>query len=162
MRATNVTNSEVLQSPVPSMITPFEMFILQLERQRRLSDRAASIWLAGIGDNTLTHDDILTLVTTHFGSYFDALERFMCAVEREPQFADALYHTARMVLKVGFIDEGRALFDRIEPLMESSVERTTYRRDLAALRDENVSAEVSSLPSISAQAKRSTKLKVLN
>ncbi len=162
VRQTNRQNAEVMQSPVPSMITPFEMFVLQLERQRRSSDKAAAVWLAGIGNDTLGHDDILTLVTEHFGSYYDALERTLSAAEAEPGFADALYHTARLALKVGFLDEGRTLMDRIEPLMADSLEERYYRRDIGTLRDETVSAQVSSLPTIADGARRSSKLRVLN
>ena len=162
VRQTNKDNAEVMQSPVPSMITPFEMFVLQLERQRRSSDKAASVWLAGMGNETMDHDDILSLVTEHFGSYYDSLEKLLSATEAEPGFAEALYHVARLSLKVGFLSEGRALFDAIEPLMVDSTEREFYRRDIATLRDEAVSSQVASLPTIAEGAKRSTKLRVLN
>jgi hypothetical protein len=161
LRQTNATNAEVLQSPIPSLITPFEMFVLQLERQRQQSDRAASVWLAGMGNETLGHDRILAVVTEHFGSYYDVLDGLVRAAEAQPGFGEALYHAARVALKVGFIAEGRALLDRIEPLLAGTGARQYYDRDMAQLRDDTVAAQVSDMPAIGASARRSPKLKVL-
>jgi hypothetical protein len=159
VKKTNAASAEVQDTAVPSMITPFELLVLQLERQRRISDRAAAVWLASLGNQTLDHDQILDLVIAHFSAYYASLEKMCAAVEREPGFAEALYHVARLALKVGFIDQGRKLFEAIEPLMDSTPEAFYYERDLAQLRDEE--EPVAWLPTVKA-GKRSIKLKVLD
>jgi|GEM_PF-5791575 len=148
---------------LPPLVTPFEMLVLQLERQRRLSDRAAAVWLAtATGDNeTLGHEQIRELVVHHFESYYGALGGFIDAARGAPAFADALYHAARMALKVGFIDDGRALLEAIEPLMVTSSERQYYHRDLAALRDEPDLLTARPLPAVAPTAVRARSLKVL-
>jgi len=84
----------------------------------------------------------------------------LSAATEVPGFADALYHTARMALKVGFAERGRKLFEAVEPLMESSPDRREYRRDLAQIRGDESSA-ISPLPKLTGTAKRSDKLRVL-
>jgi tetratricopeptide (TPR) repeat protein len=162
VRQTNAGNPEILSSPVPALITPFELFVLQLEQQRRQSPRAASVWLAGLSRDTLDAEQILALVTEHFSAYYDALEWLLEAAEAHPGFADALYHVARLSIKVGFIAEGRELFDRLEPLAADADDQAFFRRDLAQLRDEQVAAQVSIVPAISAHARRSSRLRVLS
>ena len=164
LRRINPNNMEVQSSPVPSLITPFEMFILQLERQRQRSQDAAAIWLASMGDGTRTldHEEITALIVDHYGSYYDSLDKLMAAAEQVPGFTEALYHTARLSLKVGFIRPGMELMNAIEPLMDNSPEKRFYHRDLAELRDEETPAALSNLPPIAPTAKRSKSLKVLN
>lgn len=136
------------------LITPFELFILQLEKQRRRSRKDVSAWIAsaskaaGAGITTISntrnadsstdvsidHNDIVALVAEHFSAYYDCLEKFVAAVETVPGFSDALYHTARLALKAGFTDEGTALMTKIAPLMDASPEKSAYTRDLSQLR----------------------------
>jgi tetratricopeptide (TPR) repeat protein len=161
MRATGTRAGDRVASPAPLMITPFEVFVLQLERQRQVSARAAAVWLAGLGDHTLDHDRILAVVTEHFTGYYAALADLLEAVELAPGFAEALYHLGRLALKVGFVAEGYALLEAVEPLMEGCVERQRYQRDLAQLRDGELAAQVAALPAIGDSARRSPELRVL-
>ncbi len=164
LRRINPNNMEVQGSPVPSLITPFEMFILQLERQRQRSQDAAAIWLASLGDGTRTldHEEITALIVEHYASYYESMDKLLNAAEQAPGFTEALYHIARLALKVGFIRQGMDLMNAIEPLMESSPEKRFYHRDLAELRDEETPAALSNLPPVATTAKRSKSLKVLN
>jgi hypothetical protein len=98
-------------------------------------------------------------VTSHFSSYYDSLEKMCRAVEAEPGFAEALYHTARLAVKVGFVDLGRRLFEAIEPLMEATPELFYYERDLAQLRDED--EPVAWLPTVRPGGKKGIKLRVI-
>jgi len=159
LRKTNATAPEVQQSPIPSLVTPFELLVLQLEKQRRVSDKAAAVWLASLGDQSLDHDEIVELVVAHFSSYFGSLEKLCAAVEAEPGFAEALYHLARLTIKVGFVELGHKLFDAIEPLMDQNPERFYFDRDLAQLRDED--EDVAWLPTVDNAGGRRIKLKVL-
>ena len=149
---------------VSPLITRFEMFILQLEQQRRVSEQAAAVWLASAAgeSHTLSHDQIRELVVGHFTAYYDALACFVDAAREHPGFADALYHAARLALKVGFIEEGRGLLEAVEPLMAGSGERVFYQRDLAALRDEPELLTARAQPEIGVKAVRAKSLKVLN
>ena len=164
LRATNPDSADVQSSPVPSLITPFEMFVLQLEGQRQRSQQAAALWLASIGDGkrTLSHEEISELVADHFRSYYDSLDKLLEAAEAAPGFTEALYHTARLALKVGFIRRGMALMNAIGPLMENSPEKHFYDRDMAELREEELPAVMNKLPPVPPTAKRSKSLKVLN
>ncbi|MEM9492778.1 MAG: hypothetical protein AAGC55_26760, partial [Myxococcota bacterium] len=150
--------------PVPSLITPFEMFILQLERQRQRSQEAAALWLASLGDGkrTLDHDEISALVIEHFSAYYDSLDKLIRACEHEPGFTEAVYHTARLALKAGFIRQGIELMDRLEPLMESCPEKRYYDRDLAELRDEEAPDALANLPPVAETPRRFKSPKVLN
>ncbi|MCG8416909.1 MAG: tetratricopeptide repeat protein [Proteobacteria bacterium] len=164
LRQLNPKSLNVHDSPVPSMIAPFEMFMLQLERQRQRSQEAAALWLASMGDGkrTLGHDEIAALITDYFSSYYDSLDRLLAAAERAPSFTDALYHTARLALKVGFIRQGFQLMSRLEPLMENHPEKPYYERDLAELHGTDVPVVIEDLAPVTATARRSRSLKVLS
>jgi hypothetical protein len=159
LRKTNASAREVQDSPIPSLVTPFELLVLQLEKQRRVSDKAAAVWLASLGNTSLDHDQIVELVVAHFDSYFSSLEKLCDAVEAAPGFAEALYHLARLTIKVGFIELGRKLFDAIEPLMDENPERFYYDRDISQLRDEN--EQVTWMPTVDDAGGRRIKLKIL-
>jgi hypothetical protein len=125
------------QAWAAEVITPFELFILQL-RQRRSRKAALAVAAAratGAGNaRPIEPHELDALLSDHFSAYYDCLEKLMTAVESEPGFSDALYHTARLALKAGFTDEGLALMRKIAPLMDASPERSSYARDLRRLR----------------------------
>jgi hypothetical protein len=148
------------------VITPFELFILQLRRQR--SDKAGAITVAprdAEGARPIQPHEITTLLAEHFSAYYDCLEKLVAAVESEPGFSDALYHTARLALKAGFTDEGLALMRKIAPLMDGSPERSSYARDLRQLgghAPELASVQIAHLPADFASARRDSRPKMLN
>jgi hypothetical protein len=158
LRELHADNAEIQSSPLPSMVSPLEVLILSLERQRRLGDAGSGVWIPGKGQ--ISDEQIAKMVTVHLTRYYDALEELLRAARAIPGFAGALYHCARMALKVGFVDEGRRLFDAIEPLMTGSPEKPFYERDLAQLREEK-SSLVSPLPKLEGTARRASKLRVI-
>jgi hypothetical protein len=158
LREVHVDNAEINESPLPSMVSPLEVLILSLERQRRLVDSGSGVWIPGHGE--LDDAQITAMVTEHFDRYYATTEKLLDAVEAVPGFAGALYHLARMTLKIGFVELGRQLFEAIEPLMEASPDKPYYDRDIAQLR-EDASSLVSPLPKLAGTAKRADKLKVL-
>ena len=89
-----------------------------------------------------------------------SLEKICSAVEAAPGFAEALYHLARLTIKVGFVELGRDLFEAIEPLMTENPERFYFDRDISQLRDEN--EDVAWLPNVDAQGGRRIELKVID
>lgn len=158
LREVHADNAEINESPLPSMVSPLEVLILSLERQRQLVDSGSGVWIPGHGQ--LGDAEITELVTEHFDRYYATTEKLCDAVEKVPGFACALYHLARMSLKIGVVELGRQLFDAVEPLMESSPEKPFYDRDIAQLRDQT-SSLVSPLPKLAGTARRADKLKVL-
>jgi hypothetical protein len=158
LREVHTTNAEIQESPLPSMVSPLEVLILSVERQRRLGDSGSGVWIPGSGQ--LDDKQITELVTEHFDRYYATTEKLLDAVEAVPGFAGALYHLARMTLKIGFVELGRELFDAIEPLMDASPEKPYYERDIAQLREET-SSLVSPLPKLEGTARRADKLRVL-
>ena len=133
------------------LITPFEMFMLELDRQRKQPEKAFSSWLDSTSSDPdqerPDRADIVSLLTEHFSAYYDCLDKLVSAVQREPAFTDALYHLARMAIKVGLVAEGMALMEKIEPLMFASPERHCYDRDLSKLRTDKSSPMPASLES---------------
>lgn len=158
LRAVHTENAEINESPLPSMVSPLELLILSLERQRKLVDSGSGVWIPGHGE--LDDEQITAMVSEHFDRYYATTEKLLDAVEAIPGFAGALYHLARMTLKIGFVELGRELFDAIEPLMSSSPDRPFFERDIGQLREEK-SSLVSPLPKLTGTAKRADKLKVL-
>ena len=158
LREVHTDNAEINESPLPSMVTPLEVLILSLERQRKLADSGSGVWIPGHGE--IGDDEITAMVTEHFDRYYATTEKLLDAVEELPGFASALYHLARMALKIGAVELGRKLFEAIEPLMDSSPDKPYFERDIAQLREET-SSLVSPLPKLTGTAKRSDKLKVL-
>jgi hypothetical protein len=162
------------QAWAAEIITPFELFILQLRQQR---SRKAALAVAAArstgarGARPIEPHELDALLSDHFSAYYDCLEKLVTAVESEPGFSDALYHTARLALKAGFTDEGLALMRKIAPLMDASPERSSYARDLRRLRGEMpelVSAptaqtgQTAHLPAVGPGASRDSSPKMLN
>jgi hypothetical protein len=162
------------QAWAAEIITPFELFILQLRQQR---SRKAAIAVATArstsarGARPIEPHELETLLIDHFSAYYDCLEKLVTAVESEPGFSDALYHTARLALKAGFTDEGLALMRKIAPLMDASPERSSYARDLRRLRGEMPevvsaptapTARAAHLPVAGSGASRDSSPKMLN
>lgn len=152
-----------------TLLTPLDTLILQFQRSGKPRAELAPTDHAATPLG-LDKADVIALVSDHFSAYYTCLDKLASAVEREPAFSDALYHTARMALQVGFLDEGLALMIEIAPLMESSPERHFYERDMAHLYREGMRRHatgfmgiprISYLPGIHA-GKRSSGPKVLN
>jgi hypothetical protein len=139
----------VFNSSATDLITPFELFMLELDRQHRRPRKAFTEWLqttsSDPGKSTANHNEVVALLTQHFSAYYDCLDKLVSAVQREPAFTDALYHLARMALKVGLIREGQAMMEKIEPLMFASTEKLDYERDLSHLRADETAALISAL-----------------
>jgi hypothetical protein len=146
-------------SPQPSLLTPFDLLILQLARERRAPGGASAVWLAGPGGRSLDRDDISALVAGHVATCCDALDRLLAAVERAPAFGAAHHHLARAALKLGFVDEGRALLEAIDPLIADGADRRGYERDRAELRGD--AAPAADAPPIGSDARRSPRLVIL-
>lgn len=123
------------------LLSPFELFMLELDRQRRMPRKVFAHWLSFAKDSpgriSVDSEDVLALMNKHFSGYYDCLDKLVAAVEREPAFTDALYHLARMALRVGFEEQWRELMEKLEPLMDASTERRFYERDLSQLRDDD-------------------------
>lgn len=120
------------------LITPYEAFVLELDRRRGRPKKARELWLSVMHKPATSPGaelaDISSHLCKHFAGYYDCLDKLLLAVEGEPAFTDALYHLARMALKAGFRAEGRALMEKIEPLMYASTEKRFYERDISRLR----------------------------
>jgi hypothetical protein len=170
----------VASSLIPPLITPLEALVAQLERHRRSSSRATDLWLAsgpstgGGGqsgarptDRTLNPDQLSQILVEHYSSYFESLSLLLSAAQAEPSFGDALYHAARLALKIGLIDEGRTLLEKIEPLMGDSLDREAYQADLAEIRglgtlgEERWTAATPTPPAPSPHARRASGLTVV-
>lgn len=142
------------------LITPFELFMLELNRQHKRPRKAFAEWLEATTSDpskqSANHNEVVALLTQHFSAYYDCLDKLISAVQSEPAFTDALYHLARMALKVGLVAEGQALMEKIEPLMFSSPEKPDYERDLSHLRTDKTALLMSSLvsPSTGRRASR--------
>ncbi len=158
LRGVHQDNAEIGESPIPNMITPIELLLLSFEKQRSLGGAGSGVWLPEHGQ--ISDEEIAAMVATHFAIYYESIEGLIAAATEVRGFSDALYHVARMALKIGFAERGRALFGAIEPLMESSPDRREYRRDVAQLHGDQ-SSVVSPLPKLTGTAKRSGKLRVL-
>jgi hypothetical protein len=161
IRRVHPKNVDVQSSLVPPLVLPFEKVVLKLERHKRLSAKDASVWLTDKASATLSAEEIRLLLSEHYASYYRTLERLLSLAEQDPAFADAQYHAARLALKVGLVEEGRQLLFAIETLMENSLERAPYARDVAHVRSGQLSPDPASLLSIGPKAKRSSRLNIL-
>jgi tetratricopeptide (TPR) repeat protein len=103
------------------LLAPGELAILQRERARRQA-----------GESTPAP------VAAHLRRYHHALDRLLAALELEPDRLDALHEAGRLAIKVGLIDEGRALLERLEPLAAGTPAEAGLRRDLAQLRTDDL------------------------
>lgn len=133
------------------LLTPFERFMLELDRQRRLPKKVFVHWLSFTKDSpgriSVDNEDVLALMNKHFSGYYDCLDKLVAAVEREPAFTDALYHLARMALRVGFVDQWKQLMVKLEPLMDASTEKRFYDQDLTQLREDTNGSLAAFIPS---------------
>jgi hypothetical protein len=125
-----------------ALLTRAELAILQRERARRRSG-----------------EPMPAAVAAHLRRYQDAMARILAAAETEPGWVAALHQAARVAIKIGLVAEGRALFDRLEPLAVG-VDESAVRRDLAQLRSDDVTGALihSEPPS---GARRSPRLRIL-
>lgn len=120
---------------IPRILCPYELLLIKLEGERRHSGESAALWLAGATDTTLPAGEIDRLLTEHFGVYEDALGTFGLVAETTGTWAEPRYHAARLGIKLGLIERGRALLESIEEQMEASPDRFLFERELAELRD---------------------------
>ena len=146
------------------LITPFELFMLELDRQHKRPKKAFAAWLEATTSDpdkqSANHNEVVALLTQHFTAYYDCLDKLVSAVQCEPAFTDALYHLARMAFKVGLVTEGKQLMEKIEPLMFASPEKLDYERDLSHLRTDRTANLMSSL--VSPATGRSSRTELLD
>jgi len=168
IRRVNPGNPEVQQALVPPLVTPFDRFVLKLARQQQVAPADAAVWLAGAGgegaagqSTTLDPETVALLVEQHHEAGVKSLELLLDAAERAPGSAELVYHAARRALQTGFVSEGRALVERLEPLMAASTEREAYERDRADLAGRVDLPPEPPLPPTPATAKRSPRLKIV-
>ncbi len=126
-----------------ALLTPGELAILQRERGRRIA-----------GEPTPAP------VAAHLRRYHDALASILAAAETDPAMLDAVHQAARVAIKVGLVAEGRALFDRIEPLVSGTAIEADVRRDLTQLRGDDLSGALARAEP-AATARRSLRLRIL-
>lgn len=152
-------------SSAADLITPFELFMLELDRQHKRPRKAFAEWLEATTSDpskqSADHNEVVALLTQHFSAYYDCLDKLVSAVQREPAFTDALYHLARMALKVGLVAEGHAIMEKIEPLMFASTEKLDYERDMSHLRTDRTARMMSALVS-PATGKRESRSEMLD
>jgi hypothetical protein len=104
---------------------------------------------------------VAVLVEQHHEAGVKSLELLLGAAERAPGSAELVYHAARRALQTGFVPEGRALMQRLEPLMAGSPEREFYDRDRADLEGRVDLPPEPPPPPVSATARRSPRLKIV-
>ena len=63
----------------------------------------------------------------------EALDMLLGVVERDPRFADAAFHAARLAIRIGLEAEGHTLLRQLRPLMEASPEREDYLSEISRL-----------------------------
>lgn len=113
----------------------------EIEGARRALQRARSLGQSGVAPDyleariklhaagILEESGILKTSDETLG----ILERLINTVEKDPNFGDAAYHLGRLALALGLKEEGRLLLKKVEPLMETSPERTGFATDLNRL-----------------------------
>ncbi len=166
IRRVNPGNPEVQQALVPPLVTPFDRFVLKLARQQIAAPADAAVWLAGAGADagqttTLEPEAVASLVAQHQEAAVRSLELLLAAAEHAPGSAELVYHAARRALQTGFVVEGTALMERLEPLMADSIEREAYERDRSDLAGRvDLPPEPPPMP-VAPGAKRSQRLKIV-
>jgi hypothetical protein len=155
-RAPTLAGGEPAYAP---LLSAYELFLLELERRRRTGERAAALWLAGLGEHAVPGEDLLAVVVEHVTALADALGRVLDAAEAEPALLEARYHAARLAVKLGLIEPARALFEALADAMGGHPEEAAFRTDLAVIRDRALPPIVAPPPI--ARGTRSVKLKIL-
>lgn len=161
VRRVNPGNPEVQRALVPPLVTPFDRLVIRLARQRHGVPRDAAVWLAAEGraqESRLDPEAVTELVADYHAATDRCLGLLLAAAEATPDSGERVYHCARLALKLGFVAEGRALMQRLEPLMRDSPERAAYERDLADMNGRVDLPPEPPMPPTPPGAKRSSKL----
>jgi hypothetical protein len=142
---------------VPPLVTTADLAVVTLA-----SGRGAATWLQGTTEVQLSANQARAAITEHRELTARCLAKALEALEAQPGFADAAYLVARLAVKAGLIEQGRALFDALVPRMQGRPERDAFERDRKDLADPANAVAAAKQPPLPGPAKRSRSLKVLS
>jgi hypothetical protein len=145
------------REPVPSLVTTADLAVVTLA-----SGRGAATWLQGTTEVQLSANQARAAIAEHRELTARCLAKALDALAAQPGFADAAYLVARLAVKAGLIEQGRALFEALVPRMPGRPERDAFERDRKDLADPANAVAAAKQPPLPGPAKRSRSLKVLS
>lgn len=145
------------RDPIPPLVTTADLAVVTLA-----SGRGAATWLKGTTEVELSAGQARAAVAEHRELTARCLAQGLDALESGPGFADAAYFVARLAVKAGLLEQGRALFDALAPRMQGRPELDAFERDRKDLADPASAVAAAKQPPLPGAAKRSRSLKVLS
>ncbi|HPH66329.1 MAG TPA: hypothetical protein PLF40_11310 [Kofleriaceae bacterium] len=149
---------------VPPLITAGDVAVVALAR-----GQGGPMWMVGEVELGLDGDQARAAINEHRLETLACLQQVLDAATAEPTFVDAVYWVARLAIKAGLVDDGKALLTLIAPRMVGRPDAAAFARDLAALADPTAAfaaatkppPPVPAEPPPLARGKRSKSLRVL-
>ena len=141
---------------MPPLVTTADLAIVTLAR-----GRGAPAWLQGTREAQLSAAEVRAAIAEHRVVTARCLARALDALALAPGFADAAYLVARLSIKAGLVDSGRAMFDAVAPAMTGRPDADAFARDRADLADPHGAVAAAKRPPVADTGKRSRSLRVL-
>lgn len=146
---------------VPPLITAGDIAVVALAR-----GQGGPMWMVGEVELGLDGEQARAAINEHRLETLACLQQVLGAATAEPTFVDAVYWVARLAIKAGLVDDGKALLGLLAPRMMGRPDAAAFARDMAALADPTAAFAAATTPPPPApppleRGKRSKSLRVL-